>query len=72
MRKMCGVTGCPNQAWTNCALCGLPLCKEHTFTLSVDEEELFLCRGCYVYLKAKLGETVFSGKGGLEYGKNKS
>ncbi len=72
MRKMCGVTGCPNQAWTTCALCGLPLCKEHTFTLSIDGEELFLCRSCYVYLKAKSGETAFSGEGGLEYGKSKS
>jgi len=72
MKKTCGVTGCPNQTWVKCNLCGLPLCKKHTFTLFVDGKELFLCRGCYVYLKAKSGETAFAGKGGLEYGDGRS
>jgi len=65
MKRECGVTGCPNQARFQCSLCGLPLCEEHAFTLS--GEGVYFCRGCWVYLKAKAGEVVFTGEGGLEY-----
>jgi len=66
MKRKCGITGCINQARFQCNLCGLPLCEIHAFV--VPEKGTYFCRGCWVYSKAKAGEVVFTGKGGLEYG----
>jgi len=68
MKGECGVTGCPNPAIAQCRMCGLALCKEHAISSPTGEEGVYFCRGCWSYLKARRGEAVFAGKGGLEYG----